>query len=210
MINTNKEEILKFIEENYTGYFISIQLPFALKTYDLSQTEQYFKYILSKFEKHLQGGSNAWIKHPHRFIGFYENGFGQKTWHIHILGSFINPCCDARIGLDEMYAALGKANDKLMKRYNLRQGMEYDIQIANNISKISKYCTKELLYRGFIDSDRITTSEILFDYHKKPPKRKTPARKRQIRINRSCDKQNIKQILSSKYCVIIEKAIRKL
>ena len=196
MIDKEQKDILKFIEDNYTGYFISIQLPFALRNYDLSQTEHFFKYILSKFEKHLQGGSKAWIKHPYRFIGFYENKFDQGTWHIHILGSFTNPCTGAHIGLDEMDVALGKANKKLMKRYKLRQGIEYDIQIANSMPKVSKYCTKELMFKGFVDSDRITTSEILFDYHKKPHKRK----KKRL-INRTYTRTEIKQKLSQKYIV---------
>lgn len=196
-------EIRKFIENNYSGYFISIQLPLALKNQNLYITDKHFKYILAKFEKYLQGGSEDWIRHLYNFMGFYENKFEQGTFHLHILGSFINPLTNERIPLEEMYNAMEKANDKLKKRFDLRQGLEYDIELVNDMPKTSKYCTKELIYKGFVDSDRITTAEIMFNPHKKSHKRQTPARLKQKRLNNDYSKATtrfmIYKKLSTKY-----------
>lgn len=210
MIDLKKEliEIRKFIEQNHSGYFISIQLPLALKSNRLDITDQHFKYILSKFEKHLQGGSTSWIKHLYNFIGFYENRFEQGTYHLHILGSFINPLTNARIPIEEMHRAMEKANNQLVNRYDLKHGLEYDIQIVNNMPKTSKYCTKELIYKGFVDSDRITTAAIMFDPHKKPHKRLSKARQRQKQINnmysaKARTRSAICETLSTKYPVML-------
>lgn len=206
-----RRQIYTFIKENYNGYFISIQLPIALRNRKRHIVEKYLKYVLSKFEKHLQGGSKAWIKHPYRFIGFYENHFEQTTWHIHLLGSFINPLTNERIPLEKMYDAMEKANNKFIRRYKTRYGLEYDIQLVNSIPRTFIYCTKELLFKGFLESDRIISSEILFEYHKKTHKRPTKARLKQKHINNTCPKattrSTIHERLSYKYQVTsIEKS----
>lgn len=204
-------EIRRFIENNHSGYFISLQLPIALKSKKLDLVDRYFKYVLSKFQKHLQGGSENWINHLYSFMGFYENRFGQATYHLHILGNFINPLTNERIPLEEMCKAMEKANNKLIKKYKLRQGLEYDIQLVNDMPKTSKYCTKELIYKGFVDSDRITTAEIMFDHHRKTHKRLTKARLKQKHINKTYPKattrSKIHGKLSTKFAVtLIEKS----
>lgn len=200
-------EIRKFVENNYSGYFISLQLPIPLKSENLDESDRYLKYFLGKFQKHVQYGNENWIKHILDFMGFYENRFGQGTFHLHILGSFINPLTNERIPLEEMCKAMEKANEKLKKRYNVRQGIEYDIQPANNMPKTSNYCTKELIYKGFVDSDRITTAKIMFDPRKKPHKRLTQARLKQKHINNTYPKattrSTIYERLSSKYQVTV-------
>ena len=195
----NLKEIWQFVNNNFSGYFISLQLPLVLKTVNKDKAEEYFKNFLSKFEKHLQGGSENWIKHPCIFIGFYENKFEQGTYHLHILGSFINPKTNDRIKFEKMYRAAEKANNIFMKRY--KQKIDYDIQTVKNMPRTSRYCTKELIFKGFVDSDRITTSEILFDYHKKTKKRNTKARQKQKTINNSYERNSFKGTLSTKYSV---------
>ena len=45
-----KNEIIQFIADNYSGYFISLQLPLILKTVNKDKAEEYFKDFLYKFE----------------------------------------------------------------------------------------------------------------------------------------------------------------
>jgi hypothetical protein len=199
-----QNKIINFITDNYSGYFITLQLPPALKTRSKDITEQYFKYILSKFEKHLQGGSEAWIKHPYSFMGFYENLFEQGTYHLHILGSFINPKTNKRVPIEEMNKAIEKANRHFMRRYKQIYGLDYDIQLARNMKKTSKYCIKELIFKGFVDSDRILISDLLFIHntkYKNPKKRQTKARLKHKTTNQDYARLNIKYKISIKYSV---------
>ena len=198
-----KDEIIQFIEDNYSGYFITIQLPPALKSLSLDITEKYLTYVLRKFEKHSQAGNEDWIKHPYRFIGFYENLFGQGTYHIHILGSFINPKTNERLPTEKIRNAMEKANKHLMKRYKLLNGLDDDIQLVKNMYKASDYCIKELIFQGFVDSDRILISDLLFKprtkKYKDPKKRQTKARLKQKAIKHSYERIAYKNKLSSKY-----------
>ena len=197
-----KNEIIQFIADNYSGYFISIQLPLALRSQDKDLTEEYFKYILIKFEKHLQGGSENWIKHPYSFIGFYENLFEQGTYHLHILGNFINPLTNERIPLEKMYQAMKKANKHFVKHYKQMHDLEYDIQLARSMYNVSDYCIKELIFKGFVDSDRILISDLLFTRHttyNNP--QKIQVRPKHKIIKHSYERIAIKHTLSIKYPV---------
>lgn len=205
LTDQEKNQIIQFIIDNCSGYFITIQLPPALKSRDKKITEEYFTYVLTKFEKHLQSGSNRWIKEPYRFMGFYENRFEQGAYHLHILGNFINPKTNERITLEKMNNAMEKASNHLMNRYNQKYGLDYDIQLIGNIYKTSEYCIKELIFKGFVDSDRILISDLLFKpqspKYKDPKKRQTKARLKQKTINHSYDRIAFKSKLSTKYPV---------
>lgn len=198
-------DIIQFIEDNYSGYFITLQLPPALKTPSKDITEEFFTYVLTKFEKHLQGGSEAWIKHPYSFMGFYENLFEQGTYHLHILGNFINPKTNKRVPIEEMNKAMEKANRHFMRRYKQIYGLDCDIQLAISKKAVSIYCTKELIFKGFVDSDRILISDLLFKpqttKYKAPKKRQTKARLAQKTIKHSYERIAYKNKLSSKYPV---------
>ena len=198
-----KDEIIQFIADNYSGYFITIQLPPAFKSLSLDITEKYLAYVLRKFEKHSQYGNEEWIKHHCRFMGFYENLFGQGTYHVHILGSFIDSKTKERIPLEKMYNAMEKANKHFTDRYGSKYGLDYDIQLVRNMYKVSDYCIKELIFKGFVDSDRILISDLLFQprttKYKDPKKRQTKARLKQKAIKHSYERIAYKNKLSSKY-----------
>ena len=199
------DDIIHFIEDNYSGYFITIQLPPALKSLNKDIIEEYIKYVLTKFEKHLQGGSEDWIKHPYHFIGFYENLFEQGTYHIHILGSFINPKTNERLPIEKIQIAMEKASKHLKAHYKQKYGLDYDIQLVRDVYAASKYCIKELIFKGFVDSDRILISDLLFKprtiKYKAPKKRQTKARLKQKTIKHSYERIAYKNQLSSEYPV---------
>ena len=45
-------------------YFITINLPYSLKTHDIHQFITTIRYLLAKFEKRLLGYDKNWNKHP--------------------------------------------------------------------------------------------------------------------------------------------------
>lgn len=199
-----RDDIYNQIPHDTPLFFITINLPYSLKTYDLCRFTTLMRYLLSKFEKHLQGGATSWINHPYMFYAFYENNKGKEPWHIHILAPFINPITNTQLSLNFVERCFERANNIFKRHTKRNRGVDYDIQLVpySNTRNTINYCTKELYFDGTLHTERIYTPETLFYKHKTKKRARTRLPK-PIRKMRA--PEDLIQILSIKYTIQREK-----
>lgn len=180
-------------------FFITINLPFSAKTYDLYRFITIIRYLLSKFEKRLLGGKESWKRHPYKFYAFCENQFNTTPWHIHLLAPFINPITNTQLSVSFVDWCLDGANKKFIRQYTGDRGADYDIKLVpySQLRNLIRYCTKELYFDGIVNADRIYTPDILFLKSTNTKKRKRNRIHKMVRKMKTRD--DLIAILSKKY-----------
>lgn len=159
-LNTDKTTKIKQILcswfNNYNPqYFLSIQLPGYLRSTDLDKTQKNLHKIMSTFEKILLG--RHWNRKHIPFFIVAERG-KSINWHYHAL---IYEC---PFNFFEIQMVFSMVSTQL----NLPHEVLY-IEPVNNDGAYS-YTSKEFKanINYHFDSDRIITSEILFNLTYKP------------------------------------------
>lgn len=153
--NTNKTTQLKNILYSWLNninpqFFLSIQLPKHLRSTDLIKSNQNLKKIMLKFEQ--LSLKRHWNKKHIPFIAFSEHG-KAKTWHYHI---YIYNCSfdflKIQSIINDVSTVLNLPHEVLHIEPILTTG-------------VYPYTSKELKsnINYHIDSDRIITSEFLFN-----------------------------------------------
>lgn len=181
-------------------FFITINLPYSLKTHDLYCFIGVMRYMLGKFEKRLLGGTESWINHPYMFYAFCENQFNTNTWHIHLLAPLINPITNTQLSLSFVDWCLNGANNKLRRHYKRNKGADYDIKLLpySELRNLIRYCTKELYFDRTVNADRIYTPATIF-YKRLKHKRNRTRLSKLTRKMRTLE--DLIQILSRKYTI---------
>lgn len=160
--NTNKTTHLKNILYSWLyninpQFFLSIQLPKHLRSTDLTKSNQNLKKIMLKFEQ--LSLKRHWNKKHIPFIAFSEHG-KSKTWHYHI---YIYNCSfdflKIQSIINDVATVLNLPHEVLHIEPILTTG-------------VYPYTSKEFKSNNnyHIDSDRIITSEFLFNLPHKSPK----------------------------------------
>ena len=185
---------------NTPFYFITINLPYSLKTHDIHQFITTIRYLLAKFEKRLLGYDKNWNNHPYMFYAFCENKWNTDSWHIHILAPFINPKTHTQPVLSFVEWCFNGANNLFKRHYKSNRGADYDIQLVPyyKLPTLIKYCTKELYFDYTLHTDRIYTPATIF-YKPSKHKRKRTGLPKPIRKMRTM--KDLIQILSRKYTI---------
>ena len=150
-------EIREWLRDIYqVTHFISLQLPFDVKTDDFDVAMHHIWLITKWAEKNLL--KRHWVSKYYRFAGFAERG-RDGTWHAHLLLS-----CPDR-STQEIVAAFACAGEKYRKDRRTNDIPDIDIRKITGLKRLVRYCTKQLGldYLTRIDTDRIFISEDLFN-----------------------------------------------
>ncbi|MCQ2582102.1 MAG: hypothetical protein MJ170_03960 [Alphaproteobacteria bacterium] len=132
-------------------YFLTIQLPQHLRSESLTTSNKKLLEIMSTFERLLWG--RHWNRKHTPFIAIAENGKKSFNWHYHIL---IYNCSFNFFQLQSVF-------DRLLLQLHLPfETIHFESIIT---SGVNSYASKEIFadVNGHFDTDRIITSEILFN-----------------------------------------------
>ena len=153
-------------------YFLSVQFPKYLRSVDLMKSNQKLGKIMSNLEKMLLG--RHWNRKYIPFVAIAEHGKISSNWHYHVL---IYNC---PFDLATMQLVTQGVLIKLCLPHETLH-----IETVND-DGINSYSSKEFTadVNYHFDSDRIITSEILFDL---PPKSLThiPQSQNQVQNHRN-------------------------
>lgn len=137
-------------------YFLSVQFPKHLRSTDLIKSNQKLCKIMSNFEKLLLG--RHWNRKHIPFVAVAEHG-KSVHWHYHI---YVYDCpftpFEMQLTVHNLLVKLGLPKETLDIKPILTPG-------------VYSYSSKEIIadINYHFDSDRIITSEILFNLQRKSP-----------------------------------------
>ena len=145
-----KNILCSWLSDINPQYFLSIQFPTNQRTADLTSANKKLRKIMQRFEKNILG--RHWNRKHIPFIAIAEHG-KSPNWHYHVL---IYNCPLSFLGVQ-------LKTHEILSDLNLPSETLY-IEPVNN-SGACGYTSKEFIADSnfHFDSDRIITSEILFN-----------------------------------------------
>lgn len=139
-------------------YMLTIQFPMYQRTSDMTKSNKKLVKIMLMFERILLG--RHWNRKHIPFISIAENG-KSDNWHYHIL---IYDC-------PFNFLSVQRVIDDISIKLNLPHEVLFIEPVNDNGA--ANYVSKEFIsdINNYFDSDRITTSEILFNLSLESTKR---------------------------------------
>ena len=137
-------------------YFLTVQFPIHKRTTDITKSNKKLHKVMLKFEKLILG--KHWYRKHIPFFVIGEHGKYSLNWHYHVL---IYDCPFDFFQVQQVF-------QKVSFQLHLPQEVLMVKQVYSNgvNSYSSKEFTTDINYH--FDSDRIITSEILFNLPYKP------------------------------------------
>lgn len=158
-LNTNKTIHTKNVLYSWLNninpqFFLTIQFPNYLRSTDLLKSNQNLRKIMLKFEQ--LSLKRHWNKKHIPFIAIAEQG-KSSHWHYHI---YIYNCPFRFLKIQQIF-------DDVSKFFNFPHEVMYIEPILTN--NVYPYTSKEIIadINYHFDSDRIITSEFLFNLESK-------------------------------------------
>lgn len=150
-----KKTIYSWFKNYNPQYFLSIQFPKCRRSVNLTKNEANLRQIMSNFEKILLG--RHWNRKHIPFVAIAEQG-KSIHWHYHVL------IYDCPFDLATMQS--------VTQAILIKQGLPHETLHIETVfdAGVNSYSSKEFKadIKNHFDSDRIITSEILFDLAYKP------------------------------------------
>lgn len=146
-----QQTLINWLADINPQYFLTIQLPQHLRSESLTTTNKHLLEIMSIFERLLWG--RHWNRKHTPFIAIAENGKLSFNWHYHIL---IYNCPFNFFQLQRVLDTLLTILNLTPETINLKPVITFGV---------NDYSFKEIFadVNGHFDTDRIITSEILFN-----------------------------------------------
>lgn len=151
-----KKTIYSWFKNYNPQYFLSIQFPKCRRSVNLTKNEANLRQIMSNFEKILLG--RHWNRKHIPFVAIAEQG-KSIHWHYHVL---IYDCPFDFFTVQ-----------KVFQQVSFQLHLPHEVLLVKLIysNGVNGYSSKEFKadIKNHFDSDRIITSEILFDLPRKSP-----------------------------------------
>lgn len=146
-----QQTLINWFADINPQYFLTIQLPQHLRSQSLTTSNKHLLEIMLTFERLLWG--RHWNRKHTPFIAVAEHGKLSFNWHYHIL---IYNCSFNLFQLQSVF-------DTLLFKLNLPHET-IDLKPVITFG-VNSYSSKEIFadVNGHFDTDRIITSEILFN-----------------------------------------------
>ena len=138
-------------------YFLTVQFPIHQRTPNLHLSNKRLHKIMLKFEKLILG--KHWYRKHIPFIVIAEHGKTSSKWHYHVL------IYDCNFNFFQVQQVFQQVSEQLR--------LPHEVLLVKPIysNGVNGYSSKEIVsdLHYHFDTDRIITSEILFDLPRKSP-----------------------------------------
>ncbi len=138
-------------------YFLTVQFPIHKRTPNLHLSNKRLHKIMLKFEKLILG--KHWYRKHIPFIVIAEHGKTSSNWHYHVL------IYDCKFDFFQVR--------QVFQQVSFQLRLPHEVLLVKPIysNGVNGYSSKEIVsdLHYHFDTDRIITSEILFDLPRKSP-----------------------------------------
>lgn len=138
-------------------YFLTVQFPIHKRTTNINTSNKRLHKIMLKFEKLILG--KHWYRKHIPFIVIAEHGKTSSNWHYHVL------IYDCNFDFFQVQYAFQQVSFQLH--------LPHEVLLVEQVysNGVNGYTSKEFKsdFNYHFDTDRIITSEILFDLPRKSP-----------------------------------------